>query len=44
MRDTGVGVGEVGCWDLRAGFRTSGMGRQLLIPRGKSRMTQPQIR
>ncbi|WWD22769.1 hypothetical protein CI109_107262 [Kwoniella shandongensis] len=33
VRDLGLAEGEVGSWDLRAGW--GGMGRQLLIPRGK---------
>ena len=35
--DVGLREGEIGCWDLRAGFGIEGMGRQLLIPRGKKR-------
>jgi hypothetical protein len=28
---------EYGCWDLRAGFGSQGMGKHILIPKGKSR-------
>ncbi|RSH89489.1 ccr4 associated factor [Saitozyma podzolica] len=35
LRPAGAGPEEVACWDLRAGFGARGMGRQMLVPRGK---------
>jgi folate-binding protein YgfZ len=35
MAPLGLGDGEVGCWDLRAGFGPAGMGRQLFVPKGQ---------
>ena len=37
----GLGEGEVACLDLRAGFGNGGMGRQILVPRGKPRTPRP---
>ncbi|OCF34758.1 mitochondrial protein [Kwoniella heveanensis CBS 569] len=33
VRDLEIGEDELGCWDLRAGWM--GMGRQILVPKGK---------
>jgi hypothetical protein len=35
IRDLRLGEGELGCWDLRA--QTSDSGRQMLVPKGKTR-------
>lgn len=32
-----AGEGELGCWDLRAGYGPNGLGKQLLVPRGLRR-------
>lgn len=36
-RDLGLADGEIGCWDLRAGFGPDALGRQVLVPKGRSR-------
>lgn len=32
-----LGPNELGCWDLRAGYGDSSMGRKLLVAKGKTR-------
>lgn len=36
-RSLGLAEGEIGCWDLRAGFGSDALGRQVLVPKGRSR-------
>ncbi|GMK56954.1 hypothetical protein CspeluHIS016_0307940 [Cutaneotrichosporon spelunceum] len=35
MAPLNLGAGELGCWDLRAGFGPGGLGRQLFVPKGQ---------
>ena len=38
VADPAVGPEELSCWDLRACFGDMGMGRKLLVSKGKTRM------